>query len=99
LQREGWGIRLPPFLLTRSEDDELDDRGQQRRRAAEEAAPVEPSAQADTLGLDDAPARTGGGRFVALYPLGQTIYYNFTDQQFLAGIGRPSGSGSRTTRT
>ena len=24
--------------------------------------------------------------FVALYPLGQTIYYSFTDQQFLAGI-------------
>ena len=25
LQREGWGLRLPPFLLIRSEDDELDD--------------------------------------------------------------------------
>jgi len=24
--------------------------------------------------------------FVALYPLGQTVYYSFTDQQFLAGI-------------
>lgn len=24
--------------------------------------------------------------FVALYPLGQTIYYSFTDQQFLAGV-------------
>src|SRR5712691_12386969 len=24
--------------------------------------------------------------FVAFYPLGQTIYYSFTDQQFLAGI-------------
>src|SRR3954468_19827283 len=24
--------------------------------------------------------------FVAFYPLGQTVYYSFTDQQFLAGI-------------
>ena len=37
--------------------------------------------------------------FVALYPLGQTIYYSFTDQQFLAGIEPTKWVGLRTTRT
>ena len=37
--------------------------------------------------------------FVAIYPLGRTVYQSFTDEEFLGGSSRCASWASRTTGT